>query len=155
MQPIDAIKDDYDRTLGFIDKCDDHIFKIKNWALVTSSAVIAFAISRDKDAIVLVNLVLLPAFLYLELIYKSFQDTAIEHTTDLSIRIDKFLAAPAASDLLVGYQHGFGRKLKYPAVKRVFLILRNRNRWHILNFYSLLFVFSGGAFVVGLLTDVA
>jgi hypothetical protein len=155
MLPIDALKEDYDRTLGFIDKCDDHIFKIKNWALVTSSAVIAFAISRDKDAIVLVNLVLLPAFLYLELIYKSFQDTAIEHTTDLSIRIDKFLADPTAPDLLVGYQHGFGRKLRYPAVKRVFSILRNRNRWHILNFYSLLFLVSGGAFFVGAITDIS
>ena len=155
MLPIDAIKDDYDRTLGFIDKCDDHIFKIKNWALVTSSAVIAFAISRDKDAIVLVNVVLLPAFLYLELIYKSFQDTAIEHTTDPSTRIDRFLADPSTPDLLVGYQHGFGRKLRYPAVKRVLSMLGNRNRWHILNFYSLLFVFSVGALVVGAFTDVA
>jgi hypothetical protein len=148
MMQIDTITEDYDRTLSFIDKCDDHIFKIKNWALVTSSAVIAFSISRDKDAIVLVNLLLLPAFLYLELIYKSFQDTAIEHTTDLSTRIDRYLADPTVTDLLLGYKHGFGRKLKYPAVKRVFSILRNKNRWHILNFYTLLFAFSVGAYVI-------
>lgn len=149
MQPIEIVTEDYDRTLSFIDKCDDHIFKIKNWALVTSSAVIAFSISRDKDAIVLVNMVLLPAFLYLELIYKSFQDTAIDHTTDLSGRIDRYFLKPSDPALLMGYTHGFGRKLKYPAAKRVFSILRNRNRWHILNFYSLLFFFSAGAYVVG------
>jgi len=153
MLPIDAIRSDYADTLGFINKCDDHIFKVRNWALVTSSAVIAFAISKDKDAIVLVNLALLPAFLYLELIYKSFQDSAIKHTTELSERIDAYLTDPAAEAVLAGYRHGFGRKLEYPSVKRVFRILLNRSRWHILNFYSLLLIVSLGALAVGALVD--
>lgn len=29
MQLIDALKQDYESTLGFIDKCDDHMFKMK------------------------------------------------------------------------------------------------------------------------------
>jgi hypothetical protein len=153
MLPIDAIRSDYADTLGFINKCDDHIFKVRNWALVTSSAVIAFAISKDKDAIVLVNLALLPAFLYLELIYKSFQDSAINHTTELSERIDAHLADPAAEAVLAEYRHGFGRKLEYPSVNRVFRILLNRSRWHILNFYSLLLIVSLGALAVGALVD--
>lgn len=82
MQPIEILKEDFSQTLGFIDKCDDHIFKIKNWALLTSSAVIAFSITQNHDAIALANLALLLAFIYLELIYKSFQDTAIDHSTD-------------------------------------------------------------------------
>jgi hypothetical protein len=98
--------------------------------------------------IALANLALLVAFIYLELIYKSFQDTAIEHTTDISRRIDKHLADPAGADLLAGYNHSFGRKLHYPSVRRVFSILGNRKRWHILNFYALLAVFSVAAFVV-------
>ena len=148
MQPIEALREDFAQTLGFIDKCDDHIFKIKNWALLTSSAVIAFSISQNHDVIALANLALLVAFIYLELIYKSFQDTAIEHTTDISRRIDKHLADPDAADLLAGYSHSFGRKLRYPSVPRVFSILGNRNRWHILNFYALLAIFSVAAFVV-------
>jgi hypothetical protein len=148
MQPIEALKEDFAQTLGFIDKCDDHIFKIKNWALLTSSAVIAFSVSQDQDLIALSNLALLVAFIYLELIYKSFQDTAIQHTTDISARIDRYLADSAAPDLLSGYHHSFGRKLQYPSVPRVFSILGNRNRWHILNFYGLLAAFSVGAFVV-------
>lgn len=148
MQPIDTLKEDFAQSLGFIDKCDDHIFKIKNWALLTSSAVIAFSVSQDHDAIALANLALLSAFIYLELIYKSFQDTAIEHTADISERIDKYLANPLTSDLLAGYSHSFGRKLRYPSVRRVFSILKNRNRWHILSFYGLLAVFSVGAFMV-------
>lgn len=148
MKPIEVLKEDFSQTVEFIDKCDDHIFKIKNWALLTSSAVIAFSISQDHGAIALMNLALLVAFIYLELIYKSFQDTAIQHTTDISERIDKYLANPSTEDLLVGYSHSYGRKLEYPSVKRVFAILGNRNRWHLLNFYVLLALFSIGAFVV-------
>ncbi len=148
MQPIDALKEDFAQTLSFIDKCDNHIFTIKNWALLTSSAVIAFSIQQDQAAIALANLALLFAFIYLELIYKSFQDTAIQHNTDISARIDRYLAEPTAPDLMVGYSHSFGRKLQYPSIFRVFSILGNRNRWHILNFYVLLAIFSVGAFVV-------
>jgi hypothetical protein len=110
--------------------------------------VIAFSISQQEQFIALANLALLFAFIYLELIYKSFQDAAIQHSTDISARIDRYLAAPTAPDLLAGYSHSFGRKLQYPSVFRVFAILRNRNRWHILNFYVLLAIFSLGAFVV-------
>lgn len=148
MAPIDALKEDFAQTLAFIDKCDGHIFTIKNWALLTTSGVIAFSISQDQHLIALANLALLVAFVYLELIYKSFQDTAIQHNTDISARIDRYLAEPTAPDLLLGYSHSFGRKLQYPSVFRVFSILGNRKRWHILNFYGLLAIFSIGAFVV-------
>jgi hypothetical protein len=84
--------------------------------------------------------------MYLELIYKSFQDTAIQHTIDISQRIDKYLVDPSGAELLAGYSHSYGRKLQYPSVCRVFTILGNRNRWHILNFYLLLALFSVGAF---------
>lgn len=148
MEPIETLTEDFAQTLNFIDKCDDHIFKIKNWALLTSSAVIAFSIAQDHDVIALANLALLSAFIYLELIYKSFQDTAIQHTTDISQRIDKHLTDPSTANLLAGYNHSFGRKLQYPSIKRVFSILCNGNRWHILNFYLLLAVFSVAAFFV-------
>ncbi len=148
MKPIDILKEAFGQTLEFIDKCDTHIFWIKNWAIVTSSAVIAFSISQNHDAVVFVNVVLLIAFMYLELIYKSFQDRAIQHTTDISERIDRFLIDSETPDLLRGYTHSFGRKLQYPSILRVFSIICNRNRWHILAFYALLVLFSACAFVV-------
>lgn len=153
MQPLDVLREDFVQTLGFVDKCDNHMFWIKNWALLTSSAVMAFSVSQDRAALALVNLALLFAFIYLELIYKSFQDSAIEHSSDISQRIDKYLADPSCTDLLAGYTHGFGRKLQYPAVRRVFSILANRKRWHILNFYVLLGLFSVGAFAVATFVD--
>jgi hypothetical protein len=148
VEVIEVLREDFAQTVEFIDKCDDHIFKIKNWALLTSSAVIAFSVAQDHDAIALANLALLVAFIYLELIYKSFQDTAIEHTSDISKRIDMYLLDPSCDSLLDGYNHSYGRKLKYPSVFRVFGILKNKSRWHILNFYGLLALFSLGAFLV-------
>lgn len=148
MEEIDALREDFSQTLGFIDKCDEHIFKIKNWALLTSSAIIAFAVSQHHGQMTLANLALLVAFIYLELIYKSFQDTAIQHNADISTRIDRYLAEPASSGLLEGYKHSFGRKLEYPSVIRVFSILGNPRRWHILNFYSLLAASSIGAYFI-------
>ena len=149
MKSIEILKEDFSQTLGYIDKCDGHIFKIKNWALVTSSAIVAFSISQDNDVIALVNLPLLLAFIYLELNYKLFQDTAIEHTTDISSRIDRYMVDPSATNILEGYSHSFGRKLKYPSIGRVFAILGNPNRRHVLNFYVLLALVSFGAFMFG------
>jgi len=142
MQPIEVLQEDFTQTLAFIDKCDSHMFTVKNWALITTSTVIAFSITQNHHRVAFVNLGLIVAFIYLELIYKSFQDTAIEHNMDISIRIDRFLAEPTSQDLMVGYSHSFGRKLKYPSVVRVFSLLGDLNRWHILNFYGLLAAFS-------------
>lgn len=142
MPPIEVLQEDFAQTLAFIDKCDNHMFTVKNWALITTSAVIAFSITQNHHRVAFVNLGLIVAFIYLELIYKSFQDSAIEHSTDISIRIDRYLTAPNSQDLLVGYSHSFGRKLKYPSVVRVYSLLGNLNRWHILNFYALLAAFS-------------
>jgi len=149
MDPVKALTSDYDSTLGFIDKCDAHMFRIKNWALITTSTVVAYSISSGTEFVVLVNLVLIPAFLYLELIYKSFQDSAIEHTTDIAERIDRALSQDNTDDLVAGYEFGFGRKLKYPSLSRCMEIFRNKNRKHISNFYSFIVLFSIGAFIVG------
>jgi len=149
MEPIEILKEDFAQTLDFIDKCDNHIFQIKNWAIATSSAIIAFSISQNYDSLVFVNLLPLLAFLYLELVYKSFQDSAIAHAADISQRIDKYLANTNVGDLLVKYNHGFGRKIQYPSVRRVFGILRNPDRGHFRNFYVLLILISVGAFFLG------
>jgi len=79
VDPSEALKLDYDSTCAFIDKCDELMFRIKNWALITTSAVVAYSISSQQELIVFSNLILVPAFLYMELIYKSLQDSAIDH----------------------------------------------------------------------------
>ena len=145
---IEILREDLSQTLSFIDKCDDHMFKVKNWALVTTSAVIAFAIARDRDYLPLANIAFCFAFIYLELMYKSFQDSAIDHSRELSKRIDSYLAGSEKKEILDGYKHGFGRTLEYPSLMRVFSLLGDRHRWHILTFYLLLSGFSIGAILI-------
>lgn len=151
MNAIDILVDDYHTTLGFIDKCDDHLFKIRNWALVASSAVIAYSISTGKAWLPLISIVFLMAFLYLELIYKSFQDAAIKHSNDLSVRIDKHFSEPGIGNPIHEYKHGFGRHLRYPSVVHVFTSFIKQKHWHILSFYALLAIFSVAACVVALI----
>jgi len=149
VDPIKALTLDYESTCSFIDKCDDHIFKVKNWALITTSAVIAFSITSGNDYVVLSNFVLILAFLYMELIYKSFQDSAIEHAEDLAERIDTSVSAEQGANLVDGYKFGFGRKLQYPSLRQCVRILLNPTRRHIVNFYGLIVVYSVGAFLLG------
>ncbi len=151
MKCVDTLRLDYDSTNSFLDKCDAHMFKVKNWTLITSSAIIAYSISANAEFVVFVNLFLVPTFLYLELVYKSFQDTAIDHSKDIAQRIDRALLAEEDDDLLDGYQFGFGRKLQYPSLAKCLRILVNKNTRYIVNFYGAVVLFSMGAFLVGLL----
>lgn len=148
MQQIEILKSDYESTLAFIDKCDDHMFKIKNWALITTSAVIAFAVSRDKDLLVLVNLGLVFAFLYLELIYKFFQDSAIAHANDVAERVDRYFCSSDDVAIKTNYSFGFGRGLEYPEVKAIFQLAKSKSRRHIIHFYVLIALISLGALFI-------
>lgn len=149
MDGPETLKLDFQSTEEYIARCDEHMFRIKNWALLTTSAVIAYSISSNSEAVVFANLVLVLAFLYLELIYKSFQDTAIDHSIDLSERIDRIIHGANSELVVEGYVFGFGRKLRYPSVSQCWSIVTNKYRRHILNFYGLIVVFSFGAYFLG------
>jgi hypothetical protein len=149
MNRKEALVLDFQSTQDFIGKCDDHMFKIKNWALITTSAVVAYSISSNTEFVVFANLVLVLAFLYLELVYKSFQDSAIDHSTDISERIDKALSGDDVKHTVgSGYEFGFGRKLQYPSLKQCWNVLRNKNRRHIVRFYGMISIFSIGAYLL-------
>ena len=139
---------DYDNTLKFIDKCDDHIFKIKNWVLITVSAVIAFGITKDKEIVIIANLAIILAFLYLELFYKSLQDDAISHSSKLESRLEEFCKGNE-SDSIDGYSFGIGKVLTYPKLEKMWKTLSHPYRRHIVIFYSFLLEYSLGAFCIG------
>jgi len=142
------LQTDYNNALKFIDKCDDHIFKIKNWALVTISAVIAFGVANDKDIVIISNLAIILAFLYLELFYKSLQDDAILHSTKLEKRLEKYYSGDK-EEAVENYSFGIGSALAYPKLKNMLSILAHPYRRHIIIFYSFLVIYSGGGFLIG------
>jgi hypothetical protein len=151
MNRDEALTLDFQSTQDFIGKCDEHMFKIKNWALISTSAVIAYSISSGNEAIVFANLALMLAFLYMELIYKSFQDSAIDHSVELSEIIDAAIVGESRDDENSSpYSFGFGRKLVYPSIAQCWRVFRNKQRRHIIRFYGMISMFSVGAYFVGL-----
>ena len=49
---------DYKITQSFIDKLDDHLFRIKNWVITTDGAIFALAITTKVKSVLIVNLIL-------------------------------------------------------------------------------------------------
>ena len=148
MERSELIYTDYQATLAYIDKCDDHLFKIRNWALIAASAVIAFSFSSKIMFIAWANVLLIPSFLYIELVDKSLQDDAIRHSSDLEKRIGVYAEGADGPDLK-GYRFGIGHSLGQPTLKKVWSVLFNKNRRHILVFYVLLLLFSAVSFIGG------
>lgn len=149
MRPIEIFLRDHENVLAFIDKCDGHIFKIRSWALATCSAIIAYSITKNEHWIVFTNILLVPAFLYMECVYKSLQDDAIARSVELDARIQRYFQDQKGTGWSKGYKFGLSLVLQYPSMKQITRILGNPHRRHIVAFYGFILLFSCGAFFIG------
>ena len=132
---IEVLKLDYEKTLAFIDKTDLLIFKIRNWAILTSSAVIAFGFTKDSYFILTLNLFVISAFLFIELIYKGFHESGIGHSFYLENQIQSYFLG---KDIDSDYVFGLGHAIVHPDIKTMIANLKRKNRWHIVAIYGLL-----------------
>ena len=139
------VKRDYQASLNFIDKCDDHLFRIRNWALFTVSAVIAFSFHKNTSWICHANYLIVTSFLYLELVYKSFQDDVIKLCRDIDERYEKQIKSSNNENIWSDYIIGMGRHIKRPGYYKVIKTLFNQDKIHIITFYILLCIFSYGS----------
>jgi len=134
----DLLKIDYDKTLAFVDKMDDILFRIKNWAIVTSGAIIALAISINNRYALLVNLLLIYCFLVLELFYKCFHEDALIK----SHLIEELLFSDPNNEQIQGkrqeYVFGLGHAINLPNARRMTWILFHR--FHMSFLYLILLV---------------
>jgi hypothetical protein len=124
---------DYDKTLAFIDKADGQLFQIRNWAIVSCSAVVAFAVSQKIPIILAANAFLVICFLFLELIYKSFHEDCLGKGHYLEVLIKQSL--DPSFKLPTEYQFGIGHEIKAPKLRKMFKILFSCERWHICAVY--------------------
>ncbi len=125
----ELLKFDYEKTLAFLDKADGWLFQIRNWALVSCSAVVTYAVSIERTIVLLANIFLILCFCIFELIYKSFHEDCIKKSHELEELIQKSL--DTKSELPSDYQFGIGHAILVPRFKRLLSILLNRGRWHI------------------------
>jgi len=133
---IEIIKLDYEKTLSVLDKIENLLFQIKNWAVISCSAIIVFGISQKSMLILCTNFFLVLAFCFLEIIYKSFHEDCLEKSYKLEELITQSLVP--TSQLPENYQFGIGHKIEPVKIKRAFAIFSNKERWHIRAFYLLI-----------------
>jgi hypothetical protein len=139
----DVIWKDYQATLSFIDKLDGQLFSIRNLTIVSGSSVIAFAISKDKPSVLLANLIVVPAFLLLELAYKCFHEDGIVRSVYLERAIE---VARLTGDVPPDYRFGIGQSIRPPSPRRLLELLVHSKRWHIRIVHLLLLLVSAAAY---------
>lgn len=141
---FETIRYDYDKTVAFIDKLDDQIFRMKGWALMTCSAVIAYGISRGDRRVLCANFFIVLAFLFQEMAYKTFHESGIRKCMELEEIIQADLKKQAK--LPNGYVFGIGHKIEPVTFAKIFEIIGNPARWHSIFLYVLIIVATTVAF---------
>lgn len=116
----DLIKLDYDKTLSFIDKTDDILFRIKNWAITTNAAIFAVAISTKNKYCLFINFVLIFCFWLLELFYKCFHENALSK----SYLMEELLYSDFEDEKVrETYTFGLGHAIELPSIKKMLRIV--------------------------------
>ena len=127
---------DYEVTRNFIDKIDGQLFQIKGWALFTASGVIAYGVSQKSEFILLTNIVVVSAFCFLEMIYKTFHETAIGRMPLLERIIHGDLKP--RYKLPLDYRFGLGAEINPPSWKAIKRIFTHPGRWHLVGYYFMI-----------------
>ena len=126
---LNLIKFDYEKTLDFLDKADSWLFQIRNWAGVSTTGIVAYAVS-SKSAITLVaNVFLIIGFCFFELIYKSFHEDCVSKSYILEGLLQKSLDPDTS--LPENYKFGIGHAIDVVHPKKLIRILFSRKRWHL------------------------
>lgn len=141
----DLLKLDYKTTIAFLDKADGWLFQIRNWAAVSSSAVVAYSVSKDNLLVLGLAPFLVMGFWFFELIYKSFHEDCIGKSYQLE-EILRDCVRPG-SEMPGDYEFGIGHAIEPVRVRRLLEIVRNPKRWHNNVAYLGLLVMCLGVFV--------
>ena len=120
---------DYESTLPFVDKLDGQLLAIRNLAVVSASAVIAYSVSEGLPWLLWANLAVIPAFMLMELVYKSFHEDGIRRTFVLEAQM---LEAIRHQRYPTDYEFGIGHAIKPLSVTRMAKLALDRPRWHML-----------------------
>lgn len=143
----DLLRFDYEKVLAFIDKTDGHLFKIREWAITFTAAVVAYSVAQDRAVALLGNVIAIVGFGSLELIYKQFHDDAIQKGYRAEILLRASL--DPSERLPPDYVFGVGHAIRVPSLHRILDVLRRPTRWHIGALYlGLLFLTALAAFYV-------
>jgi hypothetical protein len=142
-QERELILKDYEKTMNFIDKIDGYLFQIRNWAIVASSGVIAYAVSVKSSWILIANFFIITGFMFIELFQKSFHEDAMRKSYNIEKIIGKCILG--SEPLPMNYRFGLGHSIQPVSAKGILRIIFNKNRWHNLALYFFLALATLGA----------
>ena len=134
---------DYENTQAFIDKIGKYLFQVRNWAIISSSGVIAYAVSEKYGWILIANLFIIAGFMFIELFQKSFHEDALEKLHEMEEIIQK--CCVGSEPLPKDYFFGLGHSIFPVYPKRIYQILFAPSRWHNFAFYIFLVLATLGA----------
>lgn len=138
MDTLDIAFEDYHSTQDFISRMDQYIFSIRNLAVATSSAIIAYAVSENKATILLTNYFLIFCFIFLEYSWKCFQEDAIMRTYKLEDMIQNSIKGNV--NAVYPYEFGLGHVIRAPSIRKILRLIFKKDRWHNLMFYLIILV---------------
>ena len=84
----DVLLEEYKVTEAQIQSYDAFIVQIKNWAVVSVTAILAVAMQAKEPAIIVLAFLAVIAFWYCAGVYKTFQNHYIMRSRDIAVRID-------------------------------------------------------------------
>ena len=121
---IDLLKFDYQVARSLIDKFENHVFVVRNWAVTTTGAIVAISLSADQRLVLLVGLVPPIFFGLIELIYQCWTWEAVIYSRDIEARLHRV----AIENRAVGddYEFGVRRWIHRPELGRMRRMLFRR-----------------------------
>jgi len=128
---IDLLKFDYQVARSLIDKFENHVFIVRNWAITTTGATVAISLSADQRLVLVVGLVPPTFFGLLELIYQCWTWEAVEYSRDIEDRLHQVAIENHALD--DDYKFGVRRWIRRPGLGRMAQMFFRRRE--ILIFY--------------------
>ena len=116
-QAIDLLKLDYEVARSVVDKFDSQLFTIRNWAVTTTGAIAALAVTVEQPFVLLVGLAPPILFAFLELRYQIYCDDMIAHSHYLESQIHRVVLEGRTPD--PDYQFGIRGRIQRPQLRRM------------------------------------
>jgi hypothetical protein len=121
---MDFLKLDYEAAQAVVDKLDGHLFAVRSWAVTTTGAIAALSLSVEQPLVLLVGLMPIVLFAFLELMYKGYHDEAISKSKYVETQIQR--VAVERSSLDPDYRFGIGDWIHRPRIRRMTWTFLNR-----------------------------
>src|SRR6266853_1358099 len=128
---------DYEKTLATVDKLDNCLLQIQNWAVVSCGSVLCYGVDKKSLAFTTATMLLSFCFYFVAHIYKTFQIDAMNHTYALEILLHAERPDPGYAKHETQYVFGIGHAIRPLTDDSLFKTMGHPKLWHFRGFFFL------------------